>query len=279
MPTITAPNLRKVIAIVSTGRTGTKALATHLTTAYPGTVLALHEPPPTRFSLRRASNKALVGRATREELTDLLTKHRTEVLRSLKQTHYVESNPGLSGFLDVLGEVFPNLQILHVVRDPRTYIPSALNWGVYSGLKNLLVNTIPYWLPKPEKLQPPSSEPPYARMTPIQRLAWHWKLVNEFLDRGPALYGDRYHRVKFEDLFAKDGTGFAWFTRWAGLPPTPNLTASANAENVNASTPGQSRRWSDWTNEEKRSLLHYCAPLMRSYRYDLTPDAHLAPVA
>jgi hypothetical protein len=284
LPTIHAPNLQKVVAIVSTGRTGTKALATHLTAAYPN-VLALHEPPPTRFTLRRASNKALCGRISRDRLTKILTRHR-RALASIPQTVYVESNPGLSGFLDVLGDVFPNLQILHVVRDPRTYVASALNWGVFSGLKGLMVSVVPYWLPKPQHLRdaPFSRDPKgsassetltHSQMSPIQRLAWHWKLVNEFLDRGQALYGDRYHRIKFEDLFARDGSGFAWFADWAALPPKPDLAAAANAENVNASKAGQARKFQDWPDDQKRSLLHYCAPLMQSYGYDLSAEKSL----
>jgi hypothetical protein len=266
--TIDAPNLHRVIAIVSTGRTGTKALATHLSAAY-ANVLALHEPPPTRFTLRRASNKALCGRISKERLTKVLTRHRRQMLAAMSQSVYVESNPGLSGFLDVLGDVFPRLQILHVVRDPRTYVASAINWGVFSGLKGMLVSLVPYWLPKPQNVRPRPDEPSYAKMSGIQRLAWHWKLVNEFLDRGAALYGERYQRVKFEDLFARDGSGFARFANWAGLPPTGDLAAAANAENVNASKPAGSRKFDQWSEEEKNSLLHYCAPLMRAYGYEL----------
>ena len=268
LPTITAPNIQKVIAIVSTGRTGTKALATHLTAAYPN-VLALHEPPPTRFTLRRASNKALCGRIANDSLSALLTRHRQPLLGAMppSQTVYVESNPGLSGFLEVLGDVFPNLQVLHVVRDPRTYVASAINWGVFSGMKGLFAGVVPYWLPKPQHVHPATGGPSYGKMSGIERLAWHWKLVNEFLDRGRSIYGERYHRVKFEDLFARDGSGFAWFMRWAGLPPTGDLAAAANAENVNASRGGGARRFDGWSDTEKQALLRYCAPLMAAYGY------------
>jgi hypothetical protein len=268
LPTITAPNIQRVIAIVSTGRTGTKALATHLSSAYPN-VLALHEPSPTRFTLRRASNKALCGRMTKEHLAELLTRHRHPMLTAMPptQTVYVESNPGLSGFLDVLGDVFPNLRVLHVVRDPRTYVASALNWGVFSGFKGLFASVVPYWLPKPQYVPPSTGEPSYGKMSGIERLAWHWKLVNEFLERGRSLYGEHYHRVKFEELFARDGSGFAWFVNWAGLPPTGDLAAAANAENVNASKTGGARRFEAWSEDEKRSLLRYCAPLMEAYGY------------
>jgi hypothetical protein len=257
-----------VIAIVSTGRTGTKALATHLSATYPH-VLALHEPPPTRFTLRRASNKALCGRMSRRELADLLTRHRQPLLARMPaaQTTYVESNPGLSGFLDVLGDVFPNLRVLHVVRDPRTYVASAINWGVFSGLKGMAASLVPYWLPKPQYIRPATGELPYRKMSGIERLAWHWKVVNEFLERGRGIYGEQYHRIKFEDLFARDGSGFAWFVQWAGLPPGGDLAAAANAENVNASRSGGARKFEQWSDAERQSLLRYCAPLMNAYGY------------
>ncbi len=211
----------RVVLVVSTGRTGTKALAQHLNACYPH-VCALHEPPPTRFYLRRTANRYLCGRLSREELVSILTRCRARMAGPQERhTIYVESNPGLSGFLDAIPDVFPDFQVLHVVRDPRTYIASAINWGVFNGVKGMLARYLPFWLPKPEYTHPrgAAGAPTWKAMSPAERLAWHWRLINVHLDRGAALYGDRYLRVRFEDLFARDGSGLAEVVRWMGLPP------------------------------------------------------------
>ena len=266
-------SVEKIVLIVSTGRTGTRAIAHHLDTCY-DQVRALHEPPPTRFRLRRAANRFLCNRMSRAELVKVLRGERGRMLAETTQAIYVESNPGLAGFMDVFGEVFPSFQILHVVRDPRTYIQSALDWGVFRGLKGVLANRLPFWLPKPDLTEPRDVR--WRNLSHQQRLAWYWKRINEHLDRGAQLYPGRYTRMRYEDLFARDGSGLARFVEWIGLPPTEKLTLSANSENVNASRPRQGTKWAQWTAEDKRAVLHFCAPLMREYGYDLGADAALA---
>jgi hypothetical protein len=86
-------------------------------------------------------------------------------------------------------------------------------------------------------------------------------------------------RMRYEDLFARDGSGLARFVEWIGLPATEKLTLSANSENVNASRPRQGTKWAQWTEEDKRAVLQFCAPLMREYGYDLGADAALAAEA
>lgn len=266
-------SVEKIVLIVSTGRTGTRAIAHHLDTCY-DQVRALHEPPPTRFRLRRAANRFLCNRMSRAELVKVLRGERGRMLAETTQAIYVESNPGLAGFMDVFGEVFPSFQILHVVRDPRTYIQSALDWGVFRGLKGVLANRLPFWLPKPDFTEPRDVR--WRNLSHQQRLAWYWKRINEHLDRGAQLYPGRYMRMRYEDLFARDGSGLARFVEWIGLPPTEKLTLSANSENVNASRPRQGTKWAQWTEEDKCAVLHFCAPLMREYGYDLGADAALA---
>lgn len=268
-----SPQEHRVVLIVSTGRTGTKAIATHLDNCYEQ-LRALHEPPPTRVHLRRVSNRFMCGRLGREELIAQLQEHRDRILAQTPQGTYVEANPGLAGFLDAFADVYPDFRVVHVVRDPRTYIRSALNWGVFRGIKRLLALYLPYWLPKPDYVDP-SGDLRWRRMDGPERLAWYWKFINTHLDRGAQLYPDRYIRVKFEDLFSRDGSGLAKLVEWIGLPASEKLTLSANAENVNASDAHGIPRWRDWDENSRRMVLRYCAPLMTAYGYDLSEDASL----
>lgn len=271
-PTAAGP---KIVLIVSTGRTGTKALAHHLNACY-SQVLALHEPSPTRFRLRRAANRYLCGRLTGEQLVAILSAERKALRNGGTHTVYVESNPGLAGFLDAFGQVFDDFRVVHVVRDPRTYIPSALAWGVFRGAKRLLAEFLPFWLPKPDHLPDPGGLA-WRRMSHPQRLAWYWSFINRHLDRAPGLYPGRCMRITFESLFARDGSGLARLVEWIGLPPTDRLTLSANSENVNASRKRAGTRWAEWDDRDRRAVLSLCAPMMATYGYDLSPDAHLLP--
>ena len=118
------------------------ALAHQLNRWY-GNVCALHEPRPSR-SLRIASNRFLCGKLSRQQMARRLAHARQALLGAMTEPIYIESNNSLYGFIDVLDEVFDQPYVLHVVRDPRTYIRSWINFGVYHGLKGLAGRFFPY---------------------------------------------------------------------------------------------------------------------------------------
>src|SRR4051812_12823408 len=91
------PNLQKVVVILSTGRTGTKALAHFFNTTYHN-VTPLHEPRPSRH-LRLLSNRAMAKGMTAEAAVRSLTKARSALLASLTRPIYIESNWYVYGFL------------------------------------------------------------------------------------------------------------------------------------------------------------------------------------
>lgn len=261
---IFAGKFEKVVFIVSSGRTGTTALATHLDASYDN-VCALHEPKPS-WRLRRASGKAVCGRMGKQELVDLLADCRRSLVDRISQPIYIESNPFLGGFVEAFGEVFDKPKIIHVVRDPRTYVRSSMNFGAFRGLKKLANLFIPYWLPKPDYMPGPRQYA-WRQMSEPQRMAWYWSIINRALDRAADISADSYIRIRFEDLFAKDGSGLNTLTDWIGLPRSPRLSADANREQVNASRDRNFPRWVDWPGELKGQLLEYCGELMDKYGY------------
>ena len=126
---------KKFIFIVSSGRTGTKAIAQHLSRCYPQ-VFAAHEPAPS-WRLRMGTTRSLCGNATRDDLREMLVRLRKGLVGRVEREIYVESNPFLSGFIEVLGEVFEGASVVHVVRDARTYVRSGVNFGAFRGMKKM----------------------------------------------------------------------------------------------------------------------------------------------
>lgn len=266
-------HLEKIVIVLSTGRTGTTALARYLSEGCTG-VVALHEPKPSR-GLRIASGRHLAGRLSAVAMTELLSRKRKKIVAGIDQRVYVESNPFLFGFLDVLGDVFPQPKIIHVTRDPRTMIRSALNFGSQRGLKWLVTAAVPFWLIKPDLLEA-NPERRWREMSAVERIAWYWKVVNAHLDRGAELYGDDYCRVRYEDVFTPDGAGLKDLIAWMGLEERPCVLESLLAERVNRSRANVVPAWDDWEAADRQALEHHCADLMQSYGYGdatSTPEA------
>jgi len=262
---------KKFVFIVSSGRTGTKAIAQHLARCYPD-VCALHEPAPS-WRLRMATTRAICGRAKNEELVSLLVKLRRRLIAGVKQPIFVESNPYLSGFVEVLGEVFEGASVVHVVRDPRTYVRSGMNFGAFRGMKRLAAEWWPNWFPKPEDRR--GGEPQinaderrsmhWSEMDAIERLAWFWGLVNSHLNRGEGVYGQKYLRVRFEELFL--GDGLERLTDWMGLPRSSAMIEEAKKERVNASKRDELPEWEKWCGADQHKVMKHCEHLMRVYGY------------
>ena len=275
-PPAAAPADTKVeqtIVILSTGRTGTMALAHHYDTCYEQ-VTGLHEPKPSRL-LRLESNRFIAGRTTPDELREKLRRGRKRLLARLKTPVYIESNWFIYGYLDVLRDVFPGPRVVHVVRDPRTCIPSFINFGAFRGLKWWAANFLPYWYLKPEQFEKNPAKT-WADMSEVERVAWHWKVVNTELNRAKELFGDGYLLMKFEDLFAKDGSGVRRLTDWIGLPQNEKMLQQVNSENVNASPKYTFPKWKDWDEPLKQSVLRMCGPLMDQYGY-VEPRSSTSP--
>jgi hypothetical protein len=182
----------------------------------------------------------------------------------VQQGIYVESNPYLSGFVEVLGEVFEGASVVHVVRDARTYVRSGVNFGAFAGMKRLASAFWPNWFPKPA-VRDRKSEVSWGEMDAIERLAWFWTLVNSHLNRGEQIYGPRYLRIRFEELFS--GDGLERLTDWMGLPRSSALREEAGRERVNASKGRQLPEWEKWCGADQHKVMKHCEKLMREYGY------------
>ena len=150
------------------------AIAHYLQDRYEG-VCAVHEPRPSRH-LRLLSNRSLCHRIDRHRLIAAYVRARQGRFERMNERAYVESNNFLHGFLDVLDDVFDRPRIVHIVRDPRTYIRSWINFGVFRGIKGMAGRYCKYWLLKPELLTPhPAFR--WEAMRPQERIAWYWSAI------------------------------------------------------------------------------------------------------
>ena len=255
----------RVAFLLSTGRTATTALADYLTAAYPTEVLAVHEPPPSR-RLRVLSNKRACGRVTADAAAAAYARARGPLLARVRgPAVYVESSPFLHGFVDVLPHLFDRPRVVHLVRDPRTYVRSYINFGVFRGAKGLVGRWHPFWLLKPEHYEPASGRR-WARMTPVARVAWYWTAINTLLGAAEPVYRERYTRVTFEALFGPDPAPVQALAGWIGLPARAAL-GRLRDKPVNASRGREVPVFDAWPATDRQALFDLCGPLMERYGY------------
>jgi len=267
---------QNVIIGVSTGRTATTELAGRFDRVY-DQVRALHEPPPSR-KLRKLSNMYLAGKVAKEDLIRAYADARQALFRNIPQPVYIELNPFLHGFLDVLPELFDQPKILHIVRDPRRYVPSHLNHGILSKrtAKGWVVRLFPYYMTRSDYLEPRSARK-WRHMSHIERVAYRWRAINERLERGGETYGDRYRRVRFEDLIQPDGAALREIVAWMGLPFEEDLLRPEERQR------NRPRRklcpdWEAMNLDQQHAILDHCGDLMARYGYAEDEDAALREI-
>lgn len=255
--------------IVSTGRTGTVALSRILAGYHPA-VVALHEPAFSRM-LRLAGNLYVAGQLSRRQVVRLLRLTVGRRARGADAPLYIEASPLLRTVLVPLVEdVLPRSRIVHVVRDPRDYVRSYINHGIFHGIKGLAARAVPYAVLKPEHLERAPARR-WHEMSPVEAIAWRWQTLNGLIeDAGRALQlGSSYRRVRFEDLFhGDDPAELAHLCEWLGLDPA-RMPEGARAEPANASRRRVMPDRAEWPEEWHAVVERSCGSLMTRYGYSL----------
>jgi hypothetical protein len=263
---------RRTVFILSTGRTGTQFLAELLNRQ--NDVYAVHEPPPSR-RLRLWTMAYLQGDASESTMADVLRRYRSSFLSSIREKTYVESNNFLVGFANAIKQQFVDPVLIHIVRDPRTYIRSSVNHGGDSGLKGWANRHFPYWhLPRNTILDALDGN---ADHEVLVRTALFWKVINEFLDGAGEGYPG-YHRFRFENVFGDDTAEIETIFRLAGVTEYSSEDLRAREQKMNESQLQVMGKWQGWSDEQARAVDRICGPLMKKYGYG-DEDAWLAKLS
>ncbi len=189
--------------IVSTGRTGTKFFEKFFNKNF-SRIEARHEPFP---DLHRLSVSKFRDRMDLQQSSRQFILERAEILANVKQKDnevYIESSLYLASLIPEIEDIFGDYKILHVVRDPRTFVVSAYNkramekgsylfHGDDDVRRRLNSNDFP--------------EDPYfgkwEKMSRFERICWHWVKFNSLISSSIRNH-EHYKMMKFEGIFYDD---------------------------------------------------------------------------
>jgi len=198
----------------------------------------------------------------------ILSKLRNDLHNQDDLDYYVESNGNLSGVLDVLAELFPKAKFIHIVRDPRDYARSLMNWGSFRGIKAIFNRFVPYWTPR-------LIQKNWRNYEEIEISSYWWNWVNSEIERGLSyVKSEGKIRLKFEDIFlSEDYEGLKELQRFIGLGEEiePEILKKADR---NVSKGKAFPRWEKWNAMECQKLHRICHELMDKYGYGKEPLWH-----
>jgi len=261
----------KSLLILSTGRTGTKFLAKTLQVILPHADV-FHEGGERSRLINILSHAHLAGffprqgpvLAWRMAIQPALTRAQQNT------TIYIDANNHLYVFGTGNPGLYPNLKIIHIVRDPRDYIRSHINWSK-SRLKSFIANyLVPFWQPSGFLLGE-YSWADWSGLNRLERYAWIWSYKNRLIQQ-MEMSQVPYLRIKFEDLFGgKDpGSTLADMLDFIGFNAPGDLN-DYFARTINASKQ-HIPTWPEWTGSTCQRINAICGELMRSYGYGSEPE-------
>jgi hypothetical protein len=252
--------LEKIVFILSTARTGTRTLAEGLRS---DDILSFHQPAFSRL-LTIASNFYLHGWLPERALEWLVVRLREPQILGADCRYYVQAYSLDHLPAKIISQRYPNVYIVHIVRDPRTFVPSYLNW-MHTRFKSFVANKfVPGWHPS-GFFTGQVAWRRWRRMDEFQRVCWHWTYKNALLER--LFEGDeRYLQVRFEDLFGAGPDALRSVLSFAGLPYRDEFTAMLG-QSKNVSHKTYFPRWEAWKPEKQQQLLEICGEGMRRYGY------------
>jgi hypothetical protein len=226
-----------------------------------------------KWSLIQLSDKRLKGEITKKELRNTLLKQRNDFIRSQTGKVYVESNAGYYGLIDIIYNLSYNHNSIYIVRDPRSWIQSKINWNVMYNkgtLKSLLVHT---W-PKASEIPTDPFFNKWHKMTRFEKLCWAWSKMNGFA-LANLNYNPNAKIYKFEDIFesenrydnVKDLVEFA--TTFQDGTKLDYKPLDGWLEKKVHGSSGGFPSWENWTKEQKETFRRMCGPLMEKLGYEV----------
>jgi len=260
--------MARFVFIIGTGRTATVFLKEFFRLNVEK-CLAVHEPVRTT---KRYSNKYLSGAVSIEQMRKYLQDYAAQIRDRLGKAGcevFVQVDPWLFGFTELLDSCFDRPFVIHLVRDPLTYIPSHLNRMYKSAFVGFLRDIIPYWKLRGD-LVGDFNPSEWAALSQEERMAWYWQKCNGYIDsRSDSLAN--FKRVRFEDLFANEDEGLRDILSFCGLPAKGGRL---DIEGIRTNTaPSRFAPTASWTPELRERVATLCGPLTAKYGYDMGPAA------
>lgn len=240
----------RCVFTITTGRSGTDWLA-HFLNRF-GEVRATHEPYPSMFEVNRHRAEGMINKG---EATYACRQMRSQLVRHSYHHGqvYVDVTPMMSHLVMDLRDAFAAAQFLHLVRDPRKFVCSALPrlWYEYPTVQS-------HWWPK--------NHPP--NLNQAQRLMWWWNEVHERGLKTEKKFKDECFRLRAEDMWTKVEP-LQDFLRFLQVPEivverSEGIIAHAQERprNVAKQTPTE---WSPWWDD---FLYETCGKTMKALGYD-----------
>ena len=165
-------------------------------------------------------------------------------------------------------ETLEHMKIIHVIRDPRSFITSMQNWRKGRPTRNKIQENLPFWDVGSGLLKISAKQ--WNSLDITEKFAHRWAYKNEYISK---TYGahPNYRMIKFENLFNSDHLDETLeLLQWGGMHVNKMDLEGFIIHKINVSNPkveagDKIPGWRSWNNETCRKIHNICGN--NSYGY------------
>lgn len=229
------------IFVLSTGRAGTETVAALLNLV--PALAAYHEPSPLLYGLGQVAYRYESQPSSQPILEEAyLTARRDLFAYALKTGRgYAETSPQSTFLASAIYGALPSARFIHLVRDPREVVRSAMRRQWYGGNPHDATRLMP--LPGTE------SHAAWSSFLPFQKNLWLWQETNRWiLTWRQSLPADQTLLLRAESLFKADPTALdQLYTFSCADPPSREEIRRVLGKQLNAQQEGTFPRFDEWS--------------------------------
>lgn len=254
---------KKPILFLSTHRCGTKGLADFFEYYYP-LFHSVHQPAFSR-RINIATTLRIHDTIGNQIFSDVCLKRKLKQIESSTSEVYVETNGFNLLLAKLIADNYTDTKLVHIVRDPRTWVISYMNWTKSRPKSKFAYKFIPFWNIDASKLGYMSKQE-WAGLEEYQKFCWWWKIKNDIIIEKYSK-DSRYIRFRFEDLYLSQNTEYVKsLIDFMGLDYTNEMPDFFQKKrNISQSI---YKKEEFWNKERLDSLKTIVGPDMEFYNYE-----------
>ena len=224
-----------------------------------------------KSGIRNLSQNYLAGKLLLPELKAAVMDHRKKFYHTIDQNLIIESYSGWYGAIPAIQSLYKNYKIVVIVRDPRDWVISNMNWGTMYGKRDW-VSRLKLGRLNPATINDEHYRDLWRGFTRFQKLCWAWKTIYEIIlksvEKDPNVI-----IIKFEDLFQSNKKYdhlrrlLSFITRYPdnnfSFHIPDNILERKTNVNISYSFP----KFESWSVEMKTELSGICGDIMKNLGY------------
>jgi hypothetical protein len=224
-----------------------------------------------KTGIRNLSQNFLSGQIKLIDLKAAIVDHRDNYYRSIDRELIIESYSGWYGAIPAIQSLYKNYKIVVIVRDPRDWVVSNMNWGTMYGKRDW-VSRLGLGRLDPAMIGDTQLEQQWQNFSQFQKLCWAWKTIYEIIlvsaerDANTIIF-------KFEDLFRSEKKYenmeklLSFISKFPAKNFKYNIPQNILEKQVNTNISYEFSRQGNWDTKMNSELIRICSKTAKKFKY------------